>query len=186
MRKRRDLDVSYTVREGQIYSNLEPKDHSPQPQIIPRSPHQAGTLYDTKTTSAVQVCGNSSWLIPLGLSLPYAWRFCQCLRVYKDTGAVPQLFNALKYSTAFPVTAFSYMKYHTDEASWASVYRPLWILAALLNSSYSYFWDVERDWEIQWFTAPASGEYPLYCHTHLCGGGTGIVLVTLGSGHCGH
>ena len=102
-----------------------------------------------------QVCGNSSWLIPLGLSLPYAWRFCQCLRVNRDTGNRSQLYNALKYSTAFPVVLFSYMNYHTDEASWVAFYRPLWVLSALLNSAYSYFWDVERDWEVQWFTAPA-------------------------------
>ena len=103
----------------------------------------------------LQVCGNSSWLIPLGLSLPYAWRFCQCLRVNRDTGNRSQLYNALKYSTAFPVVLFSYMNYHTDEASWVAFYRPLWVMSALLNSAYSYFWDVERDWEVQWFTAPA-------------------------------
>ena len=50
-------------------------------------------------------------LIPLGLSLPYLWRLMQCLRVYNDTGARPQLFNALKYSTAFPVIILSSLKY---------------------------------------------------------------------------
>ena len=48
-------------------------------------------------------CGDASFLIPLGVALPYAWRLVQCLRVYADTGARPQLLNALKYSTAFPV-----------------------------------------------------------------------------------
>jgi len=28
----------------------------------------------------------------------------------------------------------------------------LWLAAALLNSAYSYFWDVERDWEVSFFT----------------------------------
>ena len=50
-------------------------------------------------------------LIPLGLCLPYLWRLMQCLRVYNDTGARPQLFNALKYSTAFPVIILSSLKY---------------------------------------------------------------------------
>ena len=59
----------------------------------------------------MQLCGNASWVIPLGLSLPYAWRLLQCLRVYMDTGARPQLFNALKYSTAFPVILLSAWKY---------------------------------------------------------------------------
>ncbi len=57
------------------------------------------------------MCGGGSWILPLGLALPYAWRLAQCLRVYRDTGARPQLFNALKYSTAFPVIFFSAMKY---------------------------------------------------------------------------
>lgn len=73
----------------------------------------------------------------------------------KDTGNVGQLYNALKYSTAFPVVLFSYMNYHTDEQTWVSLYRPLWVMSALLNSAYSYYWDVERDWEVQWFSAPA-------------------------------
>ena len=42
-------------------------------------------------------------------------------------------------------------------AAWAGVYKPLWLAAALLNSGYSYFWDLERDWEIQAFTGPPSG-----------------------------
>jgi hypothetical protein len=33
-----------------------------------------------------QVCGSSSWIIPLGLALPYFFRLCQCIRVYRDTG----------------------------------------------------------------------------------------------------
>ena len=62
-------------------------------------------------TACAQICGNASVLIPLGLSLPYLWRLMQCLRVYNDTGARPQLFNALKYSTAFPVIILSSLKY---------------------------------------------------------------------------
>ena len=103
----------------------------------------------------MQRCGNSSWLIPVGLALPYAWRLCQCIRVRADTGNQAQLYNAIKYSTAFPVVFVSYMNYHVDEATWVAFYRPLWITAAILNSAYSYYWDVERDWEVQWFTAPA-------------------------------
>ena len=66
----------------------------------------------------VQVCGSSSWILPLGLALPYAWRLAQCLRVYRDTGARPQLFNALKYSTAFPVILFSALKYQARPPNW--------------------------------------------------------------------
>ena len=34
----------------------------------------------------LQLCGSSSWIIPLGLAMPYLWRLFQCIRVYKDTG----------------------------------------------------------------------------------------------------
>ena len=70
----------------------------------------------------MQICGNASVLIPLGLSLPYLWRLMQCLRVYNDTGARPQLFNALKYSTAFPVIILSSLKYQVcpEHGSWTS------------------------------------------------------------------
>ncbi|KAI7841272.1 hypothetical protein COHA_005045 [Chlorella ohadii] len=110
----------------------------------------------------IKACSDASFIIPLGLAAPYAWRLVQCIRVYLDTGARPQLFNALKYATAFPVIALSAVKYHvialsavkyhvTQEA-WRGFYKPLWLGAALLNSAYSYFWDVERDWEISFFT----------------------------------
>lgn len=48
-------------------------------------------------------------------------------------------------------------------AEWAGVYKPLWLAAALLNSGYSYFWDLERDWEIQAFTGPPNGVPWLPC-----------------------
>ena len=51
------------------------------------------------------------------------------------------------------VIILSSLQYHVGHDAWHSVYRPLWLGAALLNSLYSYFWDVERDWEIQFFTA---------------------------------
>ena len=39
------------------------------------------------------------------------------------------------------------------DSQWESFYKPLWLASAFLNSGYSYFWDLERDWEIQTFTA---------------------------------
>lgn len=46
---------------------------------------------------------------------------------------------------------------------WHGFYKPMWLLSALINSSYSYYWDIERDWDIQWFTAPGVLEI------HHCG-----------------
>lgn len=168
----------------------------------------------------LQACSDGSFIIPLGLCAPYAWRLVQCLRVYLDTGARPQLFNALKYSTAFPVGScstggeahlpaldkllgaahtpgssclcckartgmqaeiitllasqqvctantepplycpccwlqvilLSAVKSHVAPDMWRHTFKPLWLAAAFLNSAYSFFWDVERDWEISWFS----------------------------------
>lgn len=75
-----------------------------------------GRVWHGNVVRCMQVCGSSSWILPLGLALPYAWRLAQCLRVFRDTGARPQLFNALKYSTAFPVILFSALKYQARPA----------------------------------------------------------------------
>lgn len=105
----------------------------------------------------LKACSDGSLIIPLGLAAPYAWRLVQCIRVYLDTGARPQLFNAIKYSTAFPVILLSAVKYHVDSSEWRGFWKPLWLAAALLNSAYSYYWDVERDWEISWFSQMGPG-----------------------------
>eukprot|EP00887_Chlorella_sp_A99_P006633 scaffold3.g6633.t1 len=97
-------------------------------------------------------CSDASFIIPLGLALPYVWRLVQCVRVFADTGARPQLLNALKYATAFPVIILSAVKYHVPLEDWRNYYHTLWLAAALVNSTYSYVWDVERDWEISWFS----------------------------------
>ena len=81
--------------------------------LDPKPAHPSDAL------GCAQVCGSSSWILPLGLALPYAWRLAQCLRVFRDTGARPQLFNALKYSTAFPVILFSALKYQARPPCWS-------------------------------------------------------------------
>ena len=103
----------------------------------------------------MQMCGSSSWIIPAGLSLPYIWRLCQCLRTWKDTGNTGQAFNALKYSTAFPVIVLSAVNFQVSDEDWNKFWKPLWLAAALLNSGYSYYWDIERDWEIAFFSSPS-------------------------------
>lgn len=107
-----------------------------------------GSVMDPTSPS----CSGSSWLATAAWAAPFVWRFCQCLRVYNDLGSLPQLWNALKYATAFPGIVLSGMKNSAPPAEWASVWQPLWVAAYLVNSSFSYFWDVERDWEISWFT----------------------------------
>ena len=101
----------------------------------------------------LQMCGSSSWLIPAGLSLPYIWRLCQCIRTWRDRGDIGQAFNALKYSTAFPVIILSAVNFQVTDEDWNRFWKPLWLASAFLNSAYSYYWDIERDWEISFFSS---------------------------------
>jgi hypothetical protein len=55
---------------------------------------------------------------------------------------------ALKYSTTFPVIFLSGLKYHVELPFWFSRLRPLWVLCAILNSCYSFWWDITKDWDL--------------------------------------
>ncbi|KAH9732924.1 EXS domain-containing protein [Citrus sinensis] len=101
---------------------------------------------------ADSVCGSHSIAIPLVLVFPYLCRLLQCLRQYKDTKEKTTLLNALKYSTAVPVIFLSALKYHVFPHKWSSVYRPLWLLSSVINSLYSFYWDVTRDWDLSGFS----------------------------------
>ncbi|XP_042055519.1 SPX and EXS domain-containing protein 1-like isoform X1 [Salvia splendens] len=101
---------------------------------------------------ADSVCGSHSVGIPIALVLPYIFRFFQCLRQYKDTKEKTALLNALKYSTAVPVIFLSALKYHVFPEKWTTFYRPLWLLSGVVNSLYSFYWDITRDWDLSCFT----------------------------------
>ncbi|XP_010246611.1 PREDICTED: SPX and EXS domain-containing protein 1-like isoform X3 [Nelumbo nucifera] len=101
---------------------------------------------------ADSVCGSHSIAIPLVLVFPYMCRFLQCLRQYKDTKEKTTLLNALKYSTAVPVIFLSALKYHVLPDRWTNIFRPLWLLSSVVNSLYSFYWDVARDWDLSGFT----------------------------------
>ncbi|KAJ7981320.1 SPX and EXS domain-containing protein [Quillaja saponaria] len=101
---------------------------------------------------ADSVCGSHSVAIPLVLVLPYLFRLFQCLRQYKDTREKTTLLNALKYSTAVPVIFLSALKYHVLPDKWTNLYRPLWLISSVVNSLYSFYWDVTRDWDLSGFT----------------------------------
>ncbi|KAJ3678659.1 hypothetical protein LUZ60_002462 [Juncus effusus] len=97
---------------------------------------------------ADSVCGSHSIAIPLVLIFPYLFRFFQCIRQFKDTNDKSCLFNALKYMSVIPVICFSALKYHIINDSWTKLYRPLWIISSLINSLYSFYWDLTRDWDL--------------------------------------
>ncbi|GJN91881.1 hypothetical protein Rhopal_004906-T1 [Rhodotorula paludigena] len=107
------------------------------------------------------------WGVPFMTSLPYIFRFRQCLsEVYTRSTPTPRrsLLNAAKYATAFPVIIFSAMQtvigdpFDPDEPEHEAGER---ILAVLVNSLYSFWWDVTNDWGLSlltrsgWSSSPA-------------------------------
>jgi hypothetical protein len=67
-----------------------------------------------------------------------------------------QVLNAIKYTTALPNIFLGFMRYKVSLTAWRAFWKPLWLVAALVNTSYSFYWDVERDWDIRLFT-PGAG-----------------------------
>ncbi|XP_039070273.1 SPX and EXS domain-containing protein 1-like isoform X2 [Hibiscus syriacus] len=118
---------------------------------------------------ADSVCGSHSVAIPVVLVIPYIWRLMQCLRQYKDTKEKMTLLNALKYSTAVPVIFLSALKYHVLPDRWTYVYRRLWLFSSFVNSLYSFYWDVTRDWDLSVFTRIFKFNKPNCCSNLLYG-----------------
>lgn len=100
------------------------------------------------------------WILPIIMSLPYLIRLRQCIVEYGHQGNPRSLYNALKYATAFPVIYLSAAQHIVAEelvkkkgpkaleTSWHGEHRlfRLWLLAATVNSLYSFWWDVANDW----------------------------------------
>ena len=81
-------------------------------------------------------------------SVPSWLRLFQCLRAYISEPERKHLLNALKYSTAFPVLVFSYLKQNSGDLTAAQqrLLGHLWLLSLVANSLYSFYWDVYYDW----------------------------------------
>ncbi|KAI1611822.1 EXS family-domain-containing protein [Exophiala viscosa] len=123
--------------------------------------------FSRKTTSTAKPdrgCGGA-YLVPLIISIPSIIRLRQCLidylRVRRNrtvsTGWGGQhLANALKYSSAFPVILLSALQRGYDPATFhmseTGLFR-LWLFCVFLNSFYSFFWDVAKDWDLSLFSS---------------------------------
>ena len=101
----------------------------------------------------LRTCSRGSLFVNAVLALPYLLRMFQCLIVYASTREKPNLFNAIKYATVFPVIGLSVLKYHVSQELWTSFLWYMWLLASIVNTVYCYYWDVEMDWDISWFSA---------------------------------
>lgn len=106
-------------------------------------------------------CGGDV-LVPMILAVPSAIRLRQCLIEYVRVRRAPyrehtgwggqHLANAAKYSTAFPVIIISAMLRNQEGREGSTGLYKAWVAACLLNSLYSFYWDVARDWDLTLFS----------------------------------
>ncbi|KAI4093816.1 MAG: hypothetical protein L6R37_007338 [Teloschistes peruensis] len=109
-------------------------------------------------------CGGQ-YIVPIIISIPSLIRLRQCLIEYMRVRNNPQpmsgqgwggqhLANALKYSSAFPVIILSALQRGYDPnkigLSETGLFR-LWLFSVFLNSLYSFYWDVAKDWDLTLF-----------------------------------
>jgi hypothetical protein len=107
-------------------------------------------------------CGGTV-IVPLIMAIPSAIRLRQCLIEFLRVRRAPyreatgwggqHLANAAKYSTAFPVIILSALQRSPPPGSDPSQSTTLgvgraWLAAVLLNSLYSFYWDVAKDWDL--------------------------------------
>lgn len=91
------------------------------------------------------VCSNSKSIF-YGLIialLPLLLRMIQCLRQAYDKGRLwrtDEFYNFFKYAASLLTAVISYgTKFHKDLTY-------IWIASAAISMSYSYYWDLTKDW----------------------------------------
>ncbi|KAI6110584.1 EXS-domain-containing protein [Pisolithus croceorrhizus] len=112
--------------------------------------------------SIPQYEGWYQWVLPCLMSIPYAIRLRQCLIEYwspSNTSRRP-LLNAIKYASSFPVIFLSAAQrlveselvgVSAEHKAWHGehpLFR-LWLVAVVVNSLYSFWWDVTNDWGLE-------------------------------------
>lgn len=106
-------------------------------------------------------CGGTV-MVPLLLALPSLIRFRQCIIEYLRVRRAPfkestgwggqHLANALKYSTAFPVIITSTLQRNLEGETAKATFYKAWLVCVLVNSLYSFWWDVMKDWDMTLFS----------------------------------
>lgn len=83
-----------------------------------------------------------------------------------------QLFNAAKYASSFPALVLTALERDAHIAGVVFPYRRLWLLVMILNTAYSFYWDVEQDWDMPWLYAAATGQrHGSHHHRHSSSSG---------------
>ncbi|CEO58695.1 hypothetical protein PMG11_03401 [Penicillium brasilianum] len=117
------------------------------------------------TSKPNRACG-TDFIVPIIIAVPSVIRLRQCLTEYvrsrntssrRDASKANQhLANALKYSTAFPVIYLTaklrnYNPLDFHGFSEVTIMRLLFIFSCI-NSGYSFWWDVVKDWDFTLFS----------------------------------
>lgn len=109
----------------------------------------------------VLVQAEMQWAVPLLISIPYVIRLRQCLSEYGSSNRAigrPKrpLYNALKYASALPVIWLRVWQPSTT--TWFSSYigvDALWYMSVLVNTLFSFWWDVTNDWGLDLLQYPS-------------------------------
>ncbi|KAJ5313964.1 uncharacterized protein N7443_000848 [Penicillium atrosanguineum] len=118
------------------------------------------------TSKPNRACGKDI-VVPIIIAVPFAIRLRQCLTEYVRSRKTTtrrevnkgnqHLANALKYATTFPVIwlAAKLRNYNPRDFhgySEMTIMRLLFIFS-FINSSYSFWWDVVKDWDLTLFSS---------------------------------
>ncbi|KPM41764.1 hypothetical protein AK830_g4773 [Neonectria ditissima] len=112
-------------------------------------------------------CGGTV-IVPLIMAIPSMIRFRQCMTEYVRVSRAPykestgwggqHLANAVKYSTAFPVIITSAWQRAAEDPATKAALNKAWLAAVLVNSLYSFYWDVAKDWDMTLFSSKQERE----------------------------
>ncbi|PYI10573.1 EXS-domain-containing protein [Aspergillus sclerotiicarbonarius CBS 121057] len=134
----------------------------------------------SSTSKPTRKCRQNDYVVPLIIALPSMIRLRQCLIEYlrvrragpRSHGLGGQhLANALKYATAFPVIILASQLKHYSPLDFygyseMSLSRLLFFFMSI-NSGYSFYWDVTKDWDLTLLTpARHSHEHPYGLRRH--------------------
>lgn len=132
------------------------------------------TAQGSSTQRPDRNCGGTV-LVPFIMGVPSLIRFRQCLIEYFRVRRAPykestgwggqHLANALKYSTAFPVLITSAWQRSVEDPESKAALHKAWLVAVVINSAYSFYWDVAKDWDMTLFSSRQDRESP----THFFG-----------------
>ncbi|KAF8070926.1 PDIL2-2 [Scenedesmus sp. PABB004] len=102
------------------------------------------------SAAAAAACGPLRLPALGALVLPFVLRMLQCVSVWRAGGPRGQLVNALKYASSLPALVLTAVEHEHHVAKRAFAWRRTWIGVMAFNSLFSFYWDVEQDWDMPW------------------------------------